>query len=321
MTSKPRPTQGYHYAMPYDEYRADPALSQSAIKRYLDMTASRAKEQDWLPPRPPTASQEMGMLFEAIAFMPEKLYQIPDGLSIDWSKADIKTATPKPPATHYDCACCDSPIVSKEKNKVLSGGKRAHLACALQAEAQADSISLAVSEGKVLIADSQMEMAEAICAKLDKHTCMEDGRTVADLLRGGRTQVAAFWSHGLSECKGLYDVLTDDIVIDYKTCQGGNASPKEWPWQVRKWRYDFQAAFYIAGAELIEKRPHRFLWVVQETDPPYDVAVYECPREVIDDARHDVDLALDTYTRCHADGKFPGYPHGCLDFELPPRRV
>lgn len=127
-------------------------------------------------------------------------------------------------------------------------------------------------------------------------------------------------------CKARADrVLIDDrTIIDLKTT--ANASPKDFVWQVARFRYDVQAAFYIDAAEkALTLDGWRFAIVAVEKEPPYSNVVY-----YLDDW---IDLGRETYLTDIAaldsaevlgdfssyatpDGKLPPPPKRVIDMRL-----
>jgi hypothetical protein len=68
------------------------------------------------------------------------------------------------------------------------------------------------------------------------------------LLDGARSEVSGFWT-GRYEvpCKFRADAITEDnMIIDFKTCQNST----RFKWDVIKWKYHLQAAFYLESKAL-----------------------------------------------------------------------
>jgi len=76
-----------------------------------------------------------------------------------------------------------------------------------------------------------------------------------------------------------YFIFRDTItIVDVKTTQ--NASEQSFRYDIRKYGYDIQAAFYMDVVK--QKFPGhsvRFLWVAIEKLPPYAFGWYECSQE------------------------------------------
>jgi hypothetical protein len=53
-----------------------------------------------------------------------------------------------------------------------------------------------------------------------------------------------------------------------------------------------------------------FIFVVQDTEPPYLVGIYRLPAEAIMAAQDEVAEARRVYARCVAAGEWPGYQPG-----------
>ena len=108
-------------------------------------------------------------------------------------------------------------------------------------------------------------------------------------------------------------------VLDYKTT-GTSASPATFVNQIARMGYDFQDAFYQhviehAFPELAGKL--RFLFVVQEWDPPYALSVLEISAGDRALASRKVDVAVEAWEQCLTSKQWPGYPAGIQRVSLP----
>lgn len=135
----------------------------------------------------------------------------------------------------------------------------------------------------------------------------------------GRNEVSVVWQDeatGLM-CKARIDRLCDwmgfTCHIDLKTTQ--DASPWGYPYECRKYKYHWSAAFYLKGCEVIHSATRRFLHIAIEKEPPYDLGVYE-----FIDGDHQLSLDsgwlacqthLATWKQCVDSGVWPshGGPH------------
>lgn len=101
-------------------------------------------------------------------------------------------------------------------------------------------------------------------------------------------------------------------VVDYKTTSG-YASENEFRRQVERLGYDFQDSFYRwvitrVFPELAGKLA--FVFVVQETSPPYALATFELSDADRSVADRKVSWAVTQWSQCLAADVWPGYPRG-----------
>ena len=109
------------------------------------------------------------------------------------------------------------------------------------------------------------------------------------------------------------------ILADYKTSEG-SASEAAFAKRAAQMDYDIQDAFYISVVE--EVFPFlagrlRFVFVVQEMDPPYLLAVRELAESDRTVARRKVAIARRIWRDCLDSGKWPGYASGIERFVMP----
>jgi hypothetical protein len=129
----------------------------------------------------------------------------------------------------------------------------------------------------------------------------------------GRPEVSVFWEdakHGINR-RSRFDWLTNHrgsriTVSDYKTT--ASAEPRAFAKSIFSFGYDMQAVFYtdaVRAAELAEDVD--FLFIAQETTPPYLITVHELDEIGLRLGRERVDRACDLFAECTATGIWPGY--------------
>jgi hypothetical protein len=98
-------------------------------------------------------------------------------------------------------------------------------------------------------------------------------------------------------------------LVDLKTA--ASADPSQWGREVRRWKYDWQAALYL---DLYTKATGEdrtdFLHVVVENEWPYATGKMLLSQEFIELARAEYLDALKTYAFCLARKEWPGYSAG-----------
>tara|TARA_R110002020_G_scaffold2532_3_gene12140 strand:- start:2423 stop:3262 length:840 start_codon:yes stop_codon:yes gene_type:complete len=90
-----------------------------------------------------------------------------------------------------------------------------------------------------------------------------------ELLSGGTAEYVDVWEEQGVNCKGKYDYITMDKIIDIKTTSN-TCEKDKFIDTAEKYGYFRQAAFYLDGAwSHNEKAPREFYFIVIEKTPPY----------------------------------------------------
>ena len=95
------------------------------------------------------------------------------------------------------------------------------------------------------------------------------------------------------------------VIADYKTSKSAN--PLSFAKSVADFGYYIQDAFYRRVYEAVTGEYPKFVFVVQEKDPPYLVTVCELDRDSVLSGRALVQHAIERYRDCTASGTWPGY--------------
>ena len=117
-------------------------------------------------------------------------------------------------------------------------------------------------------------------------------------------------------CKGNIPVKNGDLntLIDFKTTR--SASGKDFPWTVKKYHYDKQAAHYLSVANQAFKKFgykfENFIIIAVEKERPYVHQTFRVRDEQIETSNVFVEEALEVYRSCLEDKFWPGYSPGQL---------
>lgn len=163
--------------------------------------------------------------------------------------------------------------------------------------------------GKVGLLRKQLDVVEAMVAELWKHpyTPMLFGD-------GGEQELSLFWrdveTRIMLRCR--LDRLTRlrsgrPVIVDYKTT-AGEASPEDFCWDARKWRYYMQDPHYREGADTLIEPGHAYLMLVQEKEPPYQCAYHELDADSRERGAFQNGVARRLYAECMTTGEWPSYP-------------
>lgn len=139
------------------------------------------------------------------------------------------------------------------------------------------------------------------------------------LLTIGDPEVTAYWvddrpieGHDPTYrlCKARFDwldTLAHNVIVDLKSTE--DASYTSFLRQCYAQQYHVQAAHYLAGARrVLPQSPDAYLLIAFEKSPPYAVACYELPRDLIRIGAIAVARALTVYHECMTSKHWPSYP-------------
>lgn len=137
-----------------------------------------------------------------------------------------------------------------------------------------------------------------------------------ELLEEGTPEISIWFDDPVTglRCKIRPDFLRDDnIIIDVKSTKDG--SPKGFYWEIKQWGYNYQIAFYRTGINLayaaaeVQRKMTTFIIIAVENFPPYEVAAYMIPGDMVEEAQQQIDVSLKKYADCLATDTWPGYPN------------
>jgi exodeoxyribonuclease VIII len=127
------------------------------------------------------------------------------------------------------------------------------------------------------------------------------------LLQGAAFENTREWTDPATKlrCKGRTDAEKPGILIDLKGC--GSVNPRMFARECAKNGYHLQLAHYCNGIKaLTGNPPAKVVIIAVETKAPYDVAVYQIPREPLQQAQEELSYALETLANCIKTGNWPG---------------
>lgn len=181
-------------------------------------------------------------------------------------------------------------------------------------EAWAEAEKLAKAKGTLLLPRTDYDL----CVRL-RGRCERDELAGPMLTGRGKNEVSVVWEDdatGLT-CKARIDRLCAwkgfTCHVDLKTTK--DASPIGYPWECKRYKYHWSAAFYLHGCDVLKPGRRRFLHIAVEKVQPYDLGVYE-----IDEGDHQLSLdagwnacreQLSRWKECVDSGIWPshGGPH------------
>lgn len=180
-----------------------------------------------------------------------------------------------------------------------------------------DSVKRTTKEGKALYSQfletlgdrqevslSSYNQASAMVEKLRETPFVNS-------LLSGTHEAPFFWEDPDTNelCKIRLDCLTEIgdalVVVDYKTA--ADASLDGFTRHALKYGYDFQTGMYCEGIERVTGRSPRFVFIVQEKEPPFAVNVVEADHAFIQRGKDKMRELLGIYHECKTTNNWYGY--------------
>lgn len=122
---------------------------------------------------------------------------------------------------------------------------------------------------------------------------------------------------GIGSCKGRLDGCAGQggtgMLMDYKTCREIGKNGERFMRSAEGMGYSHQLAWYWAGMG----KPVNVWVVAQESAPPYSVAVFWVPANMLEPALAECEDIARMYRACEATGHFPGPTQGVVTWERP----
>lgn len=172
----------------------------------------------------------------------------------------------------------------------------------------------------------EMHAGKIIIPHADYEKCRQMSRAVmadpdaARLLTGGQAELSMVWDDAETgiRCKGRLDYLNGTVIPDVKTTSLGGTHPARLEKTICNYGYHQQAAFFLDGLTVIlGPGDYSFVFIVAETEEPWDVACYEADADMLHAGRKAYKRALFTLKQCRETGIWPGHGGGLKRISLP----
>lgn len=130
---------------------------------------------------------------------------------------------------------------------------------------------------------------------------------IRGMFETGSAEMTAVWQDGPAWCRSRQDWISADrgVIVDYKTTE--NAEPAAFLRMILRMGYDVQCAFYSRGVEALTGKAPKFLFLAQETEPPYLISLTALDPAWLAWAHAKVAAAIEVWTECMATERWPGY--------------
>lgn len=133
---------------------------------------------------------------------------------------------------------------------------------------------------------------------------------IAGILDEGKPEQSVFARDGDTWLRGRMDFLTNDmkIILDYKTVSRSAAPESFLRSSVFQFGYDIQAAMYLRLLAVLGcKVDTKFLWLVQEIEPPYACSIIGASPSIIEVGSRKIEHVIRKWEECMASGIWPAY--------------
>ncbi|MGH2375688.1 MAG: PD-(D/E)XK nuclease-like domain-containing protein [bacterium] len=138
------------------------------------------------------------------------------------------------------------------------------------------------------------------------------------LADGGDPEVTMEWEMAGRECRGRVDWIPSShphLLVGLKTAR--DCRHFAFGAAAAKLGYHLQWAWYHDGYRIITGIAPKMVEIVVETAPPYAVAVYNIPEDIIQQGRDEYRHCLEDLDACEHTGNFPGPQEYEEDLTLP----
>lgn len=184
-----------------------------------------------------------------------------------------------------------------------------------QSDASKDWKASQEEAGFCVFKDAAVEGAKTMVHRIKTHPA------AAQILKTGRAQIGM--THDLEHdgirmlIKGLADWVSDEVAVltDLKTTE--DASEKAFQKQIVNMGYDAQAALYSDLWKWNTGEKLAWVWIVSESKPPHETAVYVASDAVLERGRKLYRERLSKYAKVLKTGVWQGYPDEAQTIELP----
>jgi|GEM_PF-1549388 len=166
---------------------------------------------------------------------------------------------------------------------------------------------------KLILAPNDLDRIEGIAESV------QNNEIVSKLLNDSQhnlIEMAAWfkWHNVICKFKPDFFNIKKNLIIDLKTTNAGHFSAFQK--SIRDYNYDTQAALYLRGMKEITGNDYRFLWIVVEKFPPYNVYLWYPAERMLDQAELKLINALELISDCEENKFWPGVPKEALEIDF-----
>uniref|UniRef100_A0A6H1ZNC6 Putative exodeoxyribonuclease 8 PDDEXK-like domain-containing protein n=1 Tax=viral metagenome TaxID=1070528 RepID=A0A6H1ZNC6_9ZZZZ len=287
------PEPGIYPGIPYEDYRAWPAINATALKHCATLSPKHAR-----------ASVEAGT--DSLA---RKFGRAVHCYFLERERFVERFAVAGP--------CCE-PLKSGERQGQPCGISGRFLTttrewyCGTHVKGHDD-----VSEPVDMIQASDLADIERMFEAAKSHAA------VALLRAHGGCEVSLLWEREGLPCKARFDKLIEKgprgepYIIDLKKCAAYAIDSASVEKSIVNYGWDAAAAWYVDGLERLSGRTAKFLWLFLEDGPPYDIRPKAATRGWLRGGKIRIDSAFNVYRWCLGTQDWRGVSPD-VDDEEPP---
>lgn len=142
---------------------------------------------------------------------------------------------------------------------------------------------------------------------------------IAGIFDDGDAEMTYVWQEGGVWCRALVDKVSKDrqYILDLKTTSA-SANPEDFIRHILNHGYDIQSVFYSRGVSAIEGTDPKFIFLVQEDEPPFLCSFIALSPQFKEMANQKIIRGMDLWRTCMGSGEWPGYPNKICWVEPPP---
>lgn len=178
------------------------------------------------------------------------------------------------------------------------------------------------AEGRTpLLAKKWADVQKMVAAAREQLELHRDGG--AKMFSVGEPERTLIWQEDGVWCRARLDWLRPDptpiaqwAVDDYKSTSA-TANPDVWTRTLFSNGFDLQAAWYLRGLKILTGYDGTFRFAVQETFPPYALAVVALGPDAMTIAEKKCLYALEVWRTCQEEKEWMGYPRRTCHASLP----
>lgn len=162
------------------------------------------------------------------------------------------------------------------------------------------------AKGEIALLADDYANAEAMLRVLRRDLL---GHEIGDVFGEGVGELTMAWRDDGAWLRGRMDWWSEkrNLIVDYKTTT--TAEPDAWSRKLFDLGSDFAGVLYPMGVSAITgERPPRFVYIVQEVDPPHAFSVVELDDVAREFTTSRVVQSFHVWRECLRTGEWPGYP-------------
>lgn len=173
-------------------------------------------------------------------------------------------------------------------------------------------------QGKTPLLTHQYEAARIMVQSAEQQIASCPELKIRDLRREGDSELTYIWEEEETYLRVRPDWISKDrsLILDYKTTSA-SANPEEWGRTGLGTGCDIQEALYKRGVKAIEGKEPKFIFVVQETYPPYLCSFIGLPPQFSEMGSQKIFYGLYLWRKAMESGEWPGYPNRVAWIEPP----